>query len=872
MSLDPFGADSVCRLAPARPPFRHCLQILVAAIVIGAPMPALAQGAAANAASAGGVVAAPAGSQANQEREKLFEQYFGKRKPQQSEKRIELPVVMDGQSLGQVPANLPDDLARATVEAKDLEQVLSAAIVQPVIDKIAKAKTDHGYIPLSVLQDAGLGARVDPLTLSLLLNVPGKLRKPEVIDLKGHGAPPVAGVGEIINPAAVSAYVNVHGNLDYIHSGQTPGLQPLALGLDGAVNLDGNFVLQSTDNYISAGGRRWQRGDTSLIHDDPADAIRYQLGDLLFPLVGFQTSQSLGGFDIARNYTLQPYTNIQPAGQQQFILTSPSKVQVDVNGRPTQVIQLPAGRYNIRNFPFAQGANNVQLTVTDSSGRTSTTTIPYFFDSTLLDAGVSQFNYAVGLPMAQNNGLRKYPLTFPSISMFHNYGFTDTVTGGVNFQGNNAQDTLGAELGAATAIGNLHFDAAGSRVRDYGLDYALEAQYSYANITNNSVSRNLIAAVTYTGRRFGTLGTTNPDNSTKLDISARYSQPLVYDIYAGLGGAYDFNRNQDNSYNFDLSLRRNITTKLSANVDLIRSFDVTGKVDNRILLTLTISFDGGRQFARSGYDSDLRSKTADWEYIPTSDLYHPYGDFQVGNSSQSTTFNGDLSYNTTRLETTLSHNETYPYGGGTSTTLQRNTSLAFGSALVFADGYAALARPVGDSFALFKTEKNASGDSFKVDPQGNNYMTRNDFFMPAVLPNLNGYEVSTAQIAVPNLPAGYDIGPETFVLQPTYHSGSLIKIGTSATVYLEGTLVGRDGKPISLISGTFKRVGAGNAKPIIFFTNRTGRFRAEGLQPGAFDMDFTGAFPGISKRITIPAKANGIYHIGTIQIPVVQAK
>jgi len=628
-------------------------------------------------------------------------------------------------------------------------------------------------------------------------------------------------------------------------------------------------VLQFSGTYEPAPGqRRWQRGDMRLIHDDVDNADRYTFGDLLYPLIGFQTSQPLGGISFARDYTIQPYTTIQPSGQQQFILTSPSKVEVDVNGRPTQVIRLPPGRYDIRNFPFAQGANDVQLHVTDAAGRTTTTEIPFFFDSTLLDRGISQFNYAIGLPMVSEDGLRKYPLTTPALTMFHRVGVSDSLTLGGNYQGNDKQQMAGLEVGTATAVGNLHFDLAGSHFRGFGADYAGQAQYSFANVSANGSGRNLIASATYTGPRFATLGTTLPQNGTKLDLSVRYSQPIAYQVYGGLGGSYDFNRNGPNTYNVDVSVRRTITANLNANLDLIRSYDVGGKIDNRLLISVTLAFDGGRQFARGGFDSDLRATTADWEYIPTNDLYQPYGDLHVGNDSQANTVNGDVTYNTTRLETTLSHSETLPVSSVSGSTTDRRSTLAFGTALVFADGYVSPSRPVGDSFALIATQKNAAGYDFKVDPQGDYYTTRNDFGLPAVIPNLNGYQLRTTQVAIPDLPNGFDVGPETFVIEPTYRSGSLVTLGTDATVFLDGTLIGENGEPLALISGTIKDLADPKAPPITFFTNRNGRFRVEGMKPGDFELDFAGAFPGVTSKISIPAKASGIYRIGTIKLPV----
>jgi outer membrane usher protein len=301
---------------------------------------------------------APASGTSDQERQKLFQQFFGRTPQKPVEQRLDLPLVIDGKEVAEVPAVLPENVGAARISAEPLLKALKAVVTAAVLDKVAQQKDAEGYLRPAALRAAGLGAKVDPTTLSLAVSVPGQLRRPQVLDMRALSLPSRTGVE--IKPATLSGYVNLHGALTHVEQGTTPGRQPLNLQLDDAINYNGE-IIQNTMNYIESGSPHWQRGNTRFVHDDPARAIRYQAGDLNYPTAGFQTFSPLGGLSFARDFTLTPYDDVQPSGQQRFILESPSKVEVLVNGQPAQVLRLPPGQYDIRNFPFAQGANDVQL-------------------------------------------------------------------------------------------------------------------------------------------------------------------------------------------------------------------------------------------------------------------------------------------------------------------------------------------------------------------------------------------------------------------------------------------------------------------------------------------------------------------------------
>src|SRR5207244_11270209 len=117
-----------------------------------------------------------------------------------------------------------------------------------------------------------------------------------------------------------------------------------------------------------------------------------------------------------------------------LFLKSDSKVDVLVNVRLVQTLQLPAGQHNLKNFPFASGANDVVLRITDPVGRIETITLSFFFDSKLLAQGEQEFAYSVGLPSRTENGHYNYDADSPTLSAFHRIGLSDKLTAGLNLQ------------------------------------------------------------------------------------------------------------------------------------------------------------------------------------------------------------------------------------------------------------------------------------------------------------------------------------------------------------------------------------------------------------------------------------------------------
>jgi len=349
----------------------------------------------------------------------------------------------------------------------------------------------------------------------LEVSVPPQIRRPSTTDVFYHAFKPA---GEIINPSPFSASLNLRGGVDYVEespTGGSQGLQTPQLDFVGALNFN-TWVAEAQGFYNADSAQPLHRGDVRLLHDDPERMLRYAAGDLSYPMTSFQTFVPMAGFTLAKNFSLQPYRVTQPQGNTAFFLKNPSKVEVLVNGRLVQTLQLPAGQQNLRNFPFASGANDVHLRITDPVGRVETIALSFFFDSTLLARGEQEFAYSVGLPSRIENDRYHYDTDSPTLSAFHRIGLTERVTAGLNLRADWKVQVAGAESVFATPFGTFQGEYSASHNENAGFGQAARLQYRYYDASaGNPSGRIWSVGLAYRDRHFSNLGIEHPDKANE---------------------------------------------------------------------------------------------------------------------------------------------------------------------------------------------------------------------------------------------------------------------------------------------------------------------------------------------------------------------
>ncbi|MBI3897177.1 MAG: fimbrial biogenesis outer membrane usher protein [Gammaproteobacteria bacterium] len=787
-----------------------------------------------------------------------------------------MPLYLDQRQLGMVQMLVMPNAAQSYVQAAPVLAMLKDRVPEEKWRAIATA-TVQGFIRLKDGARSGIDWRFDEELIALVVTIPSEnkiqrsLRARRDFDISNKPITP---------PSVVSAYLNIFGAQDYVDSGQpsqNDGRQPLRLSADGALNMNG-WVLEASGDYIENDARPWQRGDTRLVHDVPDDMIRTALGDLSYPVEGFQSFQPILGLTVARNFDLQPYRVSEPTGRTSFFLNTPSRVDIYVNDRKVQTLQLNSGPFDITDFPVVNGSNNVKLIITDASGRVEVKTFDIVSDANLLAAGLHKFAYNVGIISTTMNREREYDSDQPVLSAFHRYSVSDHFTLGGNLQVDRRQRMAGVDATMGTPWGVFRADAAGSHLENGDNGSAWQIQYQIVDRGKTEDdgkfrgTQNFTLLANSRSEHFAPLGLLQPDNVWSHQVIARYSQQWSSTVSLGVGGGYQTSRgNARDDWNYALSLDKQLPDGIHINVN----FQQRAIEDYGMFVSLSWTPRDSRQSIHSSYDSFSKTTRAEWNYAQESRAQSVSASAGVVRTQDRYDGSGSITYYGGRGEVTASHDIVTPFDNadGSSNTTESRSELRFASAMVYAGGHVASSRPVSNSFAMFAPDPSIQEYPIGINPQGRRdneeriYETTTDGWGPAVLPDLTPYLYRTVRVDAASLPPGFDAGDGIYTFYPSYRSGTLVRLGSDANVLLDGTLQYQDNTPVALQAGSIRLADQPGATPETFFTNRAGRFRIEKLKPGQYLMQFF-SFPGVTLSLTIPENTAGPMRAGILTLPV----
>ena len=610
------------------------------------------------------------------------------------------------------------------------------------------------------------------------------------------------------------------------------------------------------------------RQNVRFIHDDPNHRTRYQAGDLLFPVSGYQSFRPMGGVAGFTHFGTQPYQVTTPVNSREIFLKTPSKVRVLLNGKETQTLFLPAGRHNIRDFPISNGVNVIDLEITDDVGRIEIIRVPYLLDTDLLAPGLSKFTYALGAPSEQNGSTKQYEPKKIVATLSHKVGVTKTFTPGAFIQMDPAQALAGASFTWATQVGTFAAEPAISRVNANAYGYGSRSQYVLTDHKGPDHSpRNFGLGLELRSRRFALLGNTDPNELASHILSTFLSHDLWSFASGNLAFEYNFNRDHAlgyrNGYLLSAGLGRGWKNGLNSTLSYTQQLDALGNHRWSVFAFLTFAFPHSGHYATASADTETKTQRATWNYRPP----HPIGSLSASagaqNSPESLGVDADLAYLGNRGTASLGHTvEDKKH----STTTLHTTSLRAAAGLVYVGGRFSVSRPVADSFVLVSQQHALQKEKIELNPQDNGYWeSRSDWFGPAVLPELTSYRYTDLNLSLPDVSEGRALERENYTLLPSYKSGLIIKTGNPGAVFLKGQFKSIAQTPLSLVSGNLRSVSEPSAGGLTFFTNRDGRFTIESLKPGTYVFEF------FSDRIEshpleIPQNSEGVYDVGTITV------
>ncbi len=318
---------------------------------------------------------------------------------------LRVPLVIDDIARDEIDVLVNLATGDVLIESAVLLAEIGTAITKDRRAALEGRRDAQGNVSIKDLREVGLEAEFDQAGLELLLRIPTEIRA--TVDIRLRSDTPPAALGNAFPPARVSGFLNYRTALEVADEDTAKGLSPLAINFDGAVNVQG-WALEGRGAWSQVGEPSLRRSETRLVRDFPERELRLNIGDLNYRTRGFQSFAPLGGFSIAKESTLQPYRLARPSGEAGFVLVEPATVLFIVNDRPLRSMRLAPGPYSARSFPFIGGINNVRIEITGDSGARQVIEFPFVFDGGLLNAGETEFSYAIGFPSYLRDGEVRY--------------------------------------------------------------------------------------------------------------------------------------------------------------------------------------------------------------------------------------------------------------------------------------------------------------------------------------------------------------------------------------------------------------------------------------------------------------------------------
>lgn len=769
----------------------------------------------------------------------------------------------DGQFLlGEIGFTLTAD-NRVLVDAIQLEKLLTPVVDSARLETWRPQLAAAPRISAEDLAKLGLIVRYDASSIGLSVDIPADARSRREIRLQPTNGAEL--LGKIDPPAGFSGYINFRSSADYVWTGNDRGFSNPIVLLDSAFRY-GGVVLEGEGTLRFGGiGRTFVREGTRFIYDDPERLARWTAGDLLPISRGFSGAPQIGGVSLVRSYSvLQPQRNVQPRGERTFTLNRPSTVEAFINGQPVRRIRLEPGIYNIRDFPFVQGANDVRLEIEDDAGGRNVIEFSLFFDRTLLERGLTEFGLYLGARSRFSGQSRAYDFDQPAASGFFRRGVTDTLTLGANFQVQRRGAVAGVEAVTATRIGTIGGDVAISQVSGIGTGYAVNIGYqnNFGRYSRNG--RSILFSIEHRSRNFATPNDIIADNRFAWDLAGAFSQALGERAFLSLSGQYSVGRDaQRDQYSARANFGYRLTDRVNLNVEGIyenrgnftRNYGVRAGVVWRLgpRSSAIAEIDTRYERARIGYQTSRGEGVGAWAASANLE--------QGRNTTGADLF---ASYSANRAELAAAHRTIFDITGRSLD--EQRSSLRVGTAIAIADGHIALSRPIFDSFAMVRPHKSLKGAPVVIDPREGHYTAKSGIFGPAVEPNLSSYSDRVITFDAPSAPVGYDIGLGNFRVYPPYRSGYLQTVGSDYATMAMGVLLDQNGEPVSLLAGRVEEIAAPDRPPITIFTNRVGRFGIQGLRPGKWRIVMP-TEPESQVIIDIPeSKSGGIATLGDVKL------
>lgn len=774
--------------------------------------------------------------------------------PQERRTSLIAPLILNDKNLGDITVEV-DTEGHATIDGPRLMALLGDLLSPSVRSALETQIGGRTEVPVEQLSQAGLVFSFDMATLEAHIEASRDSLRVEQVSVFGRGAPDFA---RMRPPARLAAAINATVDQVYTRSLGETERQPLKVGIDGVVTAGGFggtvFRFGGLWSDLSS-GTKWTRAQTSLSRDFFNSAIRVSAGEFNVPVTGFQRGGAALGVSVSRDYDgIRPFENIHPSGRSALTLDRDSTVIVLVNGVETRRMRMAPGRYQFSDFGAPYGSSSVKLVVEDIYGRREVASLALFNSTNLLASGVTDFAFSAAQRPSFNQGEYAGPVI---ASGYWRRGFGDRLTlgGGGQFGGGNSLASGELSLGARPGI--LGLTAAVSRYRGRsGTAAALDFRHEHQGHLQKSFVAT-VSAETMSANFASPWQTAPSQNDERWRVDSRLEwRSAVRTLALGLHAEAFRHSPAERRLEFSATRTyRRLSTALTLGVER----GPRGGYGGYVMLALNLRL-GERTSANALYDTRApHSRTLNISRYADQAVGDLSGRIQVSQDSDHQGVSGYVDYYGNRMLAHAEDNVIYTddaNGGDT-----RLSDLRVSSALVFADGAWSLARPAPRGFIAFPVHDSLKGARVIVRDEAGRIAGKGGV-LPAVTPLEGVYLERTYTYDVTGAPDTYDFGDTTAHVFPGAATGYRVQIGSPYWKLALGYL-SQDGAPLAQQTFELRSLTDKAFAPQTIFTNSAGRFAADSLGPGEYEIVFNEAPVA---RFTIPNDKKGLINVGKIDI------
>ena len=655
----------------------------------------------------------------------------------------------------------------------------------------------------------------------------------------------VGGAGGAPTFASASPGLLLNYDLYSTYTNQTDASLSSFMELRGFNNLgvlSSSYLLQGQRIHDQPGLQRTTvRLDTTFQHSFQDKEITFRLGDAITNGLSWTRQTRIGGFQLARNFSLQPYKTTTPLPAYFGSAALPSAVELFVNGIQQYNGRVPAGPFELKTLPVVNGAGQAQVVLTDALGRRTAIDFPFYNSTRLLRKGLTDWSFETGY-VRKDYGFRSFEYSQdPMASATLRHGLTDWLTAEAHAEGSKGAAAGG--VGAVATLGMLgtvsgswaQGQAQGAKGAQYSAGYQLQrGPFSLGGSTQRTagnyrdvsslygstpVLRSDNAYVGYDMRKWGNVAL----NYVQLQLAdqpryryggASWSRAFPYGVSVSLSANQNLDVRSDRSIYLNVSF--NLGKGTSAYTSAVRSSEAS-------------SYSIGMQRSApsaDGWSWNIQAEKSDQQPINANG--------QVSKRTQYLDFNAGISG---------AGNNQYAYAGASG-------SIAAMGGGVFAS------RRIHDAFAVVSTD----GVPDVPIMNQNRLVGATNSRGLALVPSLQSYQHNKISLDPTNLPINMRIDQVNTDVTPHYRSGVNIRFAMQAVHAASLILHGPDGRVVPMGAQVFLN----NGQEPTGWVGYDGRLYLEGLHADNH-LAVRGDTLNCTVRFSYQAKADSVPELGPLQ-------